>query len=475
MKVAFQAGVLQVWLDEAGLEFDHVDGASGGVLNLAMLCQGMSGTQIADNWRGLRALDAMAVNWRAFARPLTLESLGTLERLRRRVFPRWGIDLDAVRATDVEATFNSYNFTRHELAVTEPRDLTEQLLLSAVSLPMWFPPMRVDGETYIDGVYVSDANLEEAIRRGADELWVIWTVSERAEWQGGFVGNYFGIIEAAANGHFRRILRRIEESNAALERGEQGEFGRPIEVRILRAEVPLNYLLNLSSHRFAAAVERGVAAGRAWCAEQGIAFEPRPAPAPPEPRAGVAFRETMRGEVGGAPLAMHLSIAVDSIDAFVADPAHTAPIEGAVEAPALGGRLPVERGVFNLFVDDGDPTCKRMLYRLHVRAPDGRALTLSGHKDVDRSSGRGIWHETTTLFTRVLEGHVEAGEEDGASVVAEGVVRITPRAFARQLRSFRASGPSRAARADALRRFNLLFLGGLWDVYWRRLLPTSPI
>jgi len=29
IKVAFQAGVLQVWLDEAGLRFDHADGASG--------------------------------------------------------------------------------------------------------------------------------------------------------------------------------------------------------------------------------------------------------------------------------------------------------------------------------------------------------------------------------------------------------------------------------------------------------------
>ena len=49
IKVAFQAGVMQVWLDEAGLKFDHVDAASGGVFNLAMLCQGMTGTQIADN------------------------------------------------------------------------------------------------------------------------------------------------------------------------------------------------------------------------------------------------------------------------------------------------------------------------------------------------------------------------------------------------------------------------------------------
>ena len=31
LKVGYQAGVLQVWLDEAGLKFDHADGASGGV------------------------------------------------------------------------------------------------------------------------------------------------------------------------------------------------------------------------------------------------------------------------------------------------------------------------------------------------------------------------------------------------------------------------------------------------------------
>ena len=51
LKVGFQAGVLQVWLDEAGLTFDHADGASGGCFNLAMYCQGFSGTQIADAWR----------------------------------------------------------------------------------------------------------------------------------------------------------------------------------------------------------------------------------------------------------------------------------------------------------------------------------------------------------------------------------------------------------------------------------------
>ena len=42
MKVGFQAGVLQVWLDEAGIEFGHADGASGGCFNLAMYCEGRS-------------------------------------------------------------------------------------------------------------------------------------------------------------------------------------------------------------------------------------------------------------------------------------------------------------------------------------------------------------------------------------------------------------------------------------------------
>lgn len=51
MKVGYQAGVTQVLLDQAGLEFEHADGASGGCFNLAMLQSGLSGTQIADNWR----------------------------------------------------------------------------------------------------------------------------------------------------------------------------------------------------------------------------------------------------------------------------------------------------------------------------------------------------------------------------------------------------------------------------------------
>jgi predicted acylesterase/phospholipase RssA len=73
--------------------------------------------------------------------------------------------------------------------------MTEDLLAACVSLPVWFPPVVIHGEVYIDAVYLTDANLEEAIRRGADELWIVWTVSERSEWLDGFIANYFQVIE----------------------------------------------------------------------------------------------------------------------------------------------------------------------------------------------------------------------------------------------------------------------------------------
>ena len=230
--------MLQVWLDEAGLEFDHADGASGGNLNLAMWCQGMSGRQIADNWRRLRPLDGIGLNWRSWWKLIWADSLLTLDRFRRNLLPRWGLDWPRIRASEREASFNLYDFTTHELVPLPASAMDEELLMASISIPMWFPPVRREGHTYLDAVFVSDANLEEAIARGADELWVIWTVSERSEWWAGFVGIYFGIIETVANGNFRRVLRRIERNNTEVAAGRSGEFGRHIEVKVLRARGP---------------------------------------------------------------------------------------------------------------------------------------------------------------------------------------------------------------------------------------------
>ena len=79
---------------------------------------------------------------------------------------------------------------------------------------------------------------------------------------------------------------------------------------------------------------------------------------------------------GAGALMFHLTIEVPDIERFGTDPLREAGAVGYLRCDALGGQLPVERGVFNLFVDT-EPGVKRMLYRLWFR--DGVGHPLGGN------------------------------------------------------------------------------------------------
>jgi predicted acylesterase/phospholipase RssA len=478
LKVAFQAGVLQVWMDEADKEFHLADGASGGVFNLAMWCTGKSGTEIADTWRQTRPLDFVSLNPRPWV------ALSTLNRFRKKVLPTWGIDWHRVRRP--EATFNVYNFSKHELQTRGPEQMDDRWLLACVSLPIWFPPVRIDGDVYIDSVYATDANLEAAIDRGADELWVIWTVSTKGRWRRNTVSQYFQMIENAAVWRLKDVERRIKASNAAIAAGKGGEFDRPIELRILYAEVPLHYLLVFSADRMREAVELGVEQARAWCIKEGIPL-PNAPPATPRDPTHLRFSETLRGPIAfgadspdggaragaesGTDLAVRLTIDVGGVNQFLVDPRHEARLTGWVVSDALGGRLPVESGTFNLFTHEPDSEVRRMLYRVVFRDRAGHWLTLTGEKLVPKLAGFHPWRDTTTLFMRVLRGRIEPDEDGEAEVAAAGVIRMTLPGFLRQLSTFRASGPGRVravAGFGLIVRFHAFFVGTLARVYLRR-------
>ena len=173
-----------------------------------------------------------------------------------------------------------------------------------------------------------------------------------------------------------------------------------------------------------------------------------------------AFRA---GEAAGRGLMFHLTITADDVERFVADRAHEGSVSGWVGCDALGGRLPVEGGHFNLFVDqDLAGRQKRMYYRLHFRDGAGHPLTLVGFKEVRDDPGIDVWPDTSTLYTRVVAGHVAAGQEPEAELIATAVLRILPRDFARQMTTFRVRP---AHRVDALGRFGRLFGGELWQTY----------
>ena len=97
-------------------EFDHADGASGGTFNLAMYCQGMSGTQIADNWRNIPIKNGVEFNWMQYQGDLcAIDSQdGSLEKL---VFTAWGLDWQKIQSSQLTASFNVYNFSKHRLEI----------------------------------------------------------------------------------------------------------------------------------------------------------------------------------------------------------------------------------------------------------------------------------------------------------------------------------------------------------------------
>jgi len=159
-------------------------------------------------------------------------------------------------------------------------------------------------------------------------------------------------------------------------------------------------------------------------------------------------------------LMFELTITTDDVDRFVSEPAHEGSARGYVESDALGGRFEVEQGWFNLFVQEDDPTTRKMLYRLWISGPAGNPMTFYGFKDVHDDPGLDTWRDTSTLYVTFLDGHVGPGQD--GDPIAAGIITIHVPDFMTQLTTFRSRGER---PVEGLAAFGRLFLGQLWDVY----------
>lgn len=171
------------------------------------------------------------------------------------------------------------------------------------------------------------------------------------------------------------------------------------------------------------------------------------------------------GQSSGTPLMFHLTLKTDDLDRLLSVPEHQAQALGYVDSPLVGGRCPVEKGWFNLFVDTADIQHKRMTYRLFFRDSTGAKRTLSGHKEVQDKPGFDVWKATTTLYTNIFEGHLQEADEAAATPVAAGILHISLSDFMKEMTTVRAFAPTFAGRLEALTRFGRFFLGSLWDTY----------
>jgi len=174
----------------------------------------------------------------------------------------------------------------------------------------------------------------------------------------------------------------------------------------------------------------------------------------------------------------HLTVVIPDVDFFINDPKETGELKGYIECKALGGKITIDSGVFNCFVDTGAPieNQKRMFYRLFFKDKTGKQFTMSGHKIV-KNDGTGpleIWKDTTTLYTKLFEGILQESEESSANQTGIGILEIYIKDFIKQMTTFRSNGKTIWERQDAILKFGKLFLGNLWDVYSPHIKKSEP-
>lgn len=478
MRVAWQAGVLRA-LSDAGLTFQHADGTSGGILNLAMMLSGQSPREMCDRWRTLQVRDFVSfVSPEKYLRAWNLEALGDADGIVDRVFPHLGIDVDAIHAqTGMEGTFNVCNFSRKTNEVFDHTRVDRDLLVAGISLPIFMPPVDRDGTLYTDSVWIQDANLLEAVRRGADELWVVWCIGNTPTYEKGVFHQYVHMIELSANGALFEQLEQIRQLNARILAGEEVLGHRkPIAIHLVKPERPLPLDPDFYAGHITAGSLIDMGYSDAWrylsvAGEQGLPLTPEITQMT-EPAPDLTFRETMSGPlalgatdpVAGAhqgkdtPFTMHCTISVDDMDAFVRDATHSARLVAHVSYPPFGEDIPVRQGSFNLFRSGDDPRTKLMTYGLRFEA-GGKEYYLEGSKTIHDDKGPDLWKDTTRLYSQLHEGGDARGPVVGAGVLKLGVGEL-----------LKLIGSMRSARegtegVGAIARFGRFFLGTLWDIY----------
>jgi cholesterol oxidase len=173
------------------------------------------------------------------------------------------------------------------------------------------------------------------------------------------------------------------------------------------------------------------------------------------------FREgEKQGRMAGEALAMHVTVAIDDVRAFIEDPEHEGRLSGTIDYPPLGTAIPSVVGRFNLFSPSDDPLMKLMIYELGF-AHNGTDYYLVGRKEVKNDPGFDLWSDTTTLYIRLHRGRDSSGE-----VIAAGILTLGVTELARLVASMELSGSEGLIdKAETLGRFGRFFMGELWDSY----------
>ncbi|MFF2844542.1 patatin-like phospholipase family protein [Paenarthrobacter sp. NPDC057981] len=436
MRVAWQAGVVKA-LAEEGLKFQHIDGTSGGILTAGMMLSGVSAEDMCRRWSVVDVKDfSSALPFADYVKgPWSLPALGDADGILNKIFPALGINAETIRdraagPDAVEGSFNVVEFTSKQCHAIDAAHIDAELMAAGMSLPIFLEPLRRDGKIWTDAVWVRDANVEEALRRGAREVWLIWCIGNSPYWGDGPLEQYVHMIEMSAMG---ALLADFGAAAAA---------GRDFVLHVIRPEHPLPldpefYLGRIDADTLIGMGYRDARAYLDAMDPDGLAKDAR-CTAMTEPAPGVRFNDELHGELDGQPLKFRAAVVV--------------PSEPGDAAPQLSGYLD-HRQFGRAFLADGrvEANGDDLTYRARVRL-DGSwqdvALTRSLHDDPGPDAWSDIRTARLTIGGHAVEltmglgdvagllASVEPVGAHGVSERAQVVARFTANGFRELLRRY---------------------------------------
>ena len=233
-RLSYQAGVLMA-LEEAGLTFNHVDGTSGGIFNTAMLASGIEPFEMATRWRSIKVMNfSSLLRFKNYFSRKTFAAFGDADGIVNKIFPALGIDVAKMNNnTTIDATFNVCNFSKKTVEVFTNKNVALQHLIAGMSLPVFMPAVKINGDWYTDAVWIKDANISEAIKRNPKEIWLVWAIGNSHEFLNGAFNQYVHMIEISANGGLLLEFEQLEKLN------QEKSDKEKIVLHVIKPEFPL--------------------------------------------------------------------------------------------------------------------------------------------------------------------------------------------------------------------------------------------
>jgi predicted acylesterase/phospholipase RssA len=490
MRLSYAAGALaEIFAHD--LKFQHMDGTSGGSLNLAMLLSGLKIDDICERWRTLNMRKTISfLPLGNYIWPPKFVAAGSAAAFREKVYPHLGINFEKIRAAEgVQGTFNVCNFGQKMNEVILHQDMMEDFLVAGMSLPGTLPPVTIKDAVYLDSGFIQDANLLEAVKRGANELWLVWVMGNIPNYRSGPLNAYVQLLEMSANGALIKELQQIKDINARIANGEQ-LYGhqQPITLHLIKPAhpLPLDSALYTGAISHNDLIEMGRTDARAYfnsMKPEGVPFEPYILKMTTQ-KTGLQFKETMKGgfsldavdprdgqtkgKQANTQLAMHATVSIDDMDAFVKDANHPGRLTGTIDFAPLGMGMVANTGVFNLFKPTDDPKLTLMVYELGFEH-QGEAYYLAGRKEVRDGSVFKLWPETTTLYTQLHKGADKSGPIIGAGILTLGAVDLTKLVSTLTV----THADSFQEKIKTLGVFSGFFMRELWNTYVKQAHKTG--